>query len=217
MNGNPTLIQVAVVEDENEIRQGLALLIQGTPGYRCSGAYRSMEEALAMLGPEPPQVLLADIGLPGMSGVEGIRLLRERFPRMTALVLTVYEDDKCIFDALCAGASGYLLKTTPPARLLESIRESVEGGAPMSPSVARRVIELFRDVRPPKQADYNLTPHETRLLHLLVEGHNFKSAAAEFGVTTHAISFHMRRIYEKLQVHSKSEAVAKVLREKIVS
>ena len=217
MSGEVQAIRVAIVEDETEIRQGLSQLIQGTAGYRCVGSYRSMEDALAKLGPEAPNVLLADIGLPGMSGVEGIGWLKKKFPEMAALVLTVYEEDAYIFEALCAGACGYLLKTTPPARLLEGIRESVEGGAPMSPSVARRVIQLFRDVRPPKLADYALTPHETRLLQLLVEGHNFKSAAAEFGVTIHAISFHMRRVYEKLQVHSKSEAVAKVLREKIVS
>ena len=132
------------------------------------------------------------------------------------LVLTVYGDDARIFGALCAGACGYLLKKTPPARLLENLKEAVEGGSPMSPEVARRVISLFREIRPPEDADYELTPHETRLLRMMVEGHNYKSAAKEFGVTTHAISFHMRRIYEKLQVHSKSEAVAKALKNRLV-
>jgi DNA-binding NarL/FixJ family response regulator len=108
------------------------------------------------------------------------------------------------------------LKKTPPARLLESVKEAVDGGSPMSPEVARRVIALFREIRPPENADYELTPHETRLLRMMVEGHNYKSAAREFGVTTHAISFHMRRIYEKLQVHSKSEAVAKALKNRLV-
>ena len=131
-------------------------------------------------------------------------------------VLTVYSDDARIFAALCAGACGYLLKKTPPARLLEALREAVDGGSPMSPEVARSVIGLFRDIRPPQNADYELTPHETRLLKMMVEGHNYKSAAKEFGVTTHAVSFHMRRIYEKLQVHSKSEAVAKALKNRLV-
>jgi DNA-binding NarL/FixJ family response regulator len=133
------------------------------------------------------------------------------------LVLTVFDDDARIFEALCAGACGYLLKKTPAARLLESVREVVAGGSPMSPEVARRVIELFRRVRPAESAEYALTPHETRLLKLIVEGHSYKSAAAALGVTVHTISFHMRSIYDKLQVHSKSEAVAKALRQGLIS
>ena len=124
-------------------------------------------------------------------------------------MLTIYDDDDCIFEALCAGASGYLLKTTPPARLLESLRDAVAGGAPMSPEVARRVVALFRTFRPPDHTNCELTPHEIRLLRRFVEGHNYKTAAAELGVTVHTISFHLRSIYDKLQVHSKSAAVAK--------
>jgi len=209
-------VRVAIVEDLTEIRQGLSVLINGTSGFSCVGAYRTMEEALERTAGSVPDVLLVDIGLPRMSGIEGTRILKSRYPGLQILVLTVYDDDKRIFDAMCAGANGYLLKTTPPARLLDSMQEVLQGGAPMSPSVARRVISLFREVRPPEHADYDLTPHELRLLTLLVEGHNFKSAAAELGVTTHAISFHMRRVYEKLQVHSKSEAVGKAMRERIV-
>ena len=151
-----------------------------------------------------------------MSGVEGIRLLKERHPKMVLLVQTVYEDDERIFDALCAGASGYLLKKTPPARLIESLREALGGGAPMSPEVARRVIELFRQIRPPERADYELTPHEIRLLKLFAEGHNYKTAAAVLQVTPSTINFHLQHIYEKLQVHSKTEAVAKALRSRLI-
>src|SRR4029078_13352043 len=133
------------------------------------------------------------------------------------LMLTVYDDDDRIFDAICAGASGYLLKRTPPAKLLENIREAVSGGAPMSPEVAMRVIKLFREVRPPEKVNYDLTPHETRLLKLLVEGHNYTTAAEELRVSYNTIKFHMRHIYEKLQVHSKSEAVAKALQNRLVS
>jgi DNA-binding NarL/FixJ family response regulator len=208
-------IDVAIVEDQREIREGLAALIDGTPGYRCTGRFQTMEEALAGIR-EPPDVVLSDIGLPGMSGIEGVRRLRARHPDLAALMLTVYEDDDRIFEAMCAGASGYLLKTTPPARLLESITEVARGGAPMSPEVARRVIQLFRDIRPPERADYQLTPHETRLLRLLVDGHNYKTAATELGVSVNTIGFHMRRIYDKLQVHSKSEAVSKALRHRLV-
>jgi len=212
-----TEIKVAIIEDRHEIRDGLALLINGTDGYSCIGRYRSMEEALARIGQNLPDVALVDIGLPGMNGIEGIRLLKERHPDLLTLTLTIYDDDDRIFHALCAGASGYLLKKTPPARLLESLREAVNGGAPMSPEVARRVIKLFRDVRPPEHADYQLTPHETRLLKLLVEGHNYRTAAAELNVSVNTISFHMRHIYEKLQVHSKAEAVSKALRQRLVS
>lgn len=209
-------IKVAIVEDQPEIREGLAALIDGTSGYRCIGAFRSMEEALARIHAPLPQVVLIDIGLPGMSGIEGIRALKARFADVLVLVLTIYDDDERIFEAMCAGACGYLLKKTPPARLLDSIKEVVEGGAPMSPEVARRVIDLFRDIRPPEHADYHLTPHETRLLKLLVDGHNYKSAAVELRVSVNTISFHMRRVYEKLQVHSKSEAVAKALRQRLI-
>jgi DNA-binding NarL/FixJ family response regulator len=210
------VIKVAIVEDRREIREGLATLIGGTEGFRCTGSFRSMEEALARIGHDLPDVVLNDIGLPGMSGIEGIRILRERHPGLQVLMLTVYDDDDRIFDAICAGACGYLLKKTPPARLLESLQEAVAGGAPMSPEVARRVISLFREIRPPERADYDLTPHETRLLKLFVEGHNYKTAAAELGVTVHTVSFHLRSIYDKLQVHSKTEAVAKALRDRLV-
>jgi len=210
------VIKVVVIEDHREFRDYLAALINGTPGFRCAGSYRSMEEALAGIGADVPDAALIDIGLPGMSGVEGIPLLKARYPRMLLLVQTVYDDDERIFDALCAGASGYLLKKTPPARLIESLREAVAGGAPMSPEVARRLINLFREIRPPERADYNLTPHELRLLKLLVEGHNYKTAAAELNVTPSTINFHLQKIYEKLQVHSKSEAVAKALRNRLV-
>jgi len=214
--GSETTIRVAIVEDRREIRDGLAMIINGTPGFRCTGAYRSMEEALQRIDGDLPDVVLNDIGLPGMSGIDGIRILKDRHPDLLVLMLTIYDDDDRIFEALCAGASGYLLKKTQPARLLESLREAVAGGAPMSPEVARRVVALFRVVRPPDNTKCELTPHETRLLRLFVEGHNYKTAAAELGVTVHTISFHLRSIYEKLQVHSKSEAVVKALRNRLV-
>ena len=213
----PGVIRTAIVEDQRDIRDGLTMLIDGTPGYRCTGSYRSMEEALDRIAADTPDVVLCDIGLPGMSGIEGIRILKERHPRLSLLMLTIYDDDDRIFDALCAGACGYLLKRTGPARLLESLREAVSGGAPMSPEVASRVIGLFREIRPPERADYDLTPHETRLLKLLVEGHNYTTAAEELKVSYNTVKFHMRHIYEKLQVHSKSEAVAKAMRERLIT
>lgn len=209
-------IKVAIIEDRRQIREGLATLLQFTDGYSCVGRFHSMEDALAKIGASLPDVALVDIGLPGMSGIEGIEILKARFPKVLALALTVYDDDERIFRALCAGACGYLLKKTPPAKLLESLKEVVAGGAPMSPEVARRVVALFRKFAPPQDVDYQLTAHEARLLKLLVDGHNYKTAAAKLNVSVNTISFHMRHIYDKLQVHSKSEAVAKALRQGIV-
>src|SRR5438034_2778594 len=211
-----TVIRVAIVEDRREIREGLAMLIGGTEGFHCTGSYRSAEEALDKIEHNQPDAVLMDIGLPGMSGIQALQLLKERFPKMLLLMLTVYDDDERIFDAMCAGASGYLLKKTPPAKLLESLREAVAGGAPMSPEVARRVITLFREIRPPDRSDYQLTPHETRLLKLFVEGHIYKTAAVELGVSVNTVNFHVRNIYEKLQVHTRSEAVAKALVNRLV-
>lgn len=208
-------IKVAIVEDVRNLREGFSILIDSAEGFRCTGRFRSMEEAIDRIGSDLPDVVLCDIGLPGMSGIEGVRVLKERYPQLTLLMLTVYDDDERIFRALCAGARGYLLKKNT-ARLLDSIKEAATGGAPMSPEIARRVVELFRQVRPPEEADYQLTPHELRLLKLLVEGHNYKTAAAELRVSFNTVCFHIKNIYEKLQVHSKSEAVAKALRHRLV-
>ena len=212
----PVVVKVAIVEDQRKMLDCLTVLIDGTDGFRCTGSFRSMEEALARIGSDLPDVALVDIGLPGMDGIEGIRILKERYPKLILLAHTVYDGDERIFDALCAGANGYLLKKTSPARLLESLTEAVTGGAPMTPEVANQVIKLFRDIRPPEKTDEQLTPHELRLLEMLVEGHNYKTAAAELGVTTHTISFHLQRIYDKLHVRSKTEAVAKALRSRLI-
>jgi DNA-binding NarL/FixJ family response regulator len=206
------VIKVAIVEDRRATREGLALLIDGTEGYRCCGSYGTMEEALVGIGRSLPDVALIDIGLPGMSGIDGVRILKGKHPSVHLLMLTVYDDDTRIFDAICAGATGYLLKKTPPARLLEYIRETLEGGSPMSPQIARRVITLFRRVPPPEIAHQDLTPHEVRLLRLLVEGYRYEDVAGQLGVSINTVRSHIKHIYGKLQVHSKSEAVAKALR-----
>jgi len=211
-----TALHVALIEDLRDVREGLKVLINGSTGFACVGAYRSVEEALAQLTPQnAPHLILTDIGLPGMSGIEGIHLFRKRLPGTVILALTIYENNDKIFNALCAGASGYLLKNTPPARLLEALQEAIHGGAPMSPEVARRVVHLFREFRP-ISASYDLTPQEQQLLKLLVEGHHKKTAADVMNISFHTVTFHLRNIYEKLQVHSKSEAVVKALREHLV-
>lgn len=210
-------ITVAVVEDHHKFRECLEFLLNNTAGYRCAGSFRTMEDALQRIGSDIPQVVLLDIGLPGMSGIDGVKVLKQRYPEILVLMNTVFEDDERIFDALCAGACGYLLKKMPPAQILDSVNQAVAGGAPMSPEVARRVIGLFREVRPSEKADYDLTPHEVRLLQLLAEGHSYKSAAAQLKVTAKTVSFHLQKIYGKLQVHSKSEAVSKAFRGRLIT
>jgi DNA-binding NarL/FixJ family response regulator len=210
------IIKALIIEDQRELREGLQTLVNFTDGFKCIGAFRTAEEGIARARNEMPDVVLTDIGLPGIDGIEGTRQFKEMNPNLTILVLSVYEDDERIFDALCAGACGYLLKRTPPTKLLENIREAVTGGAPMSPEVARRVITLFRDFRPPERVDYDLTPHETRILKLLVDGYNFTTAAKKLGVSYNTVKFHMTNIYDKLQVHSKTDAVAKALKNRLL-
>jgi DNA-binding NarL/FixJ family response regulator len=209
-------IKILIVEDQRDLREGLQMLVNFTPGFTCVGAFRTMEAALARVRHEMPDIVLTDIGLPGMDGIEGTKKLKEEFPDLLILVLTVYNDNEKIFDALCAGACGYLLKQTEPAELMRSLREAVTGGAPMSPEVAARVIKIFRDIRPPEKADYNLTPHETRLLKMLVEGYNYVAAAEKLGISYNTLKFHVRNIYDKLQVHSQSEAAIVAVRDRLV-
>ncbi len=209
-------IRTLIIEDQKELREGLQVLLKFTPGFECVGAFRTAEEGISRAKNDPPDVVLTDIGLPGMNGIEGTRRFKEMFPQMVVLILSVHDDDERIFDALCAGACGYLLKRTPPTKLLENIKEAVTGGAPMSPEVASKVIRLFREFRPPERVDYDLTPHETRILKLLVNGYNFTTAARKLGVSYNTVKFHMTNIYGKLQVHSKTDAVAKALQNRLL-
>ncbi len=209
-------IRVAVVEDDDPTREGLRLLIDGTPGFRCTGAFRAAEEALRAPEVAAADVLLLDIHLPGMPGTEAVRKLRERGPRPVVLMLTVFAEEERIFESLCNGASGYLLKKTPPASLLESIREAHQGGSPMSPEIARKVIRLFRELRAPARAAIHMTEQETRLLALFAEGHSYQAAADRLCVSINTVRNYIRSIYEKLHVHSKSEAVSKALKAGII-
>lgn len=208
--------KAAIVEDRPEIRSALESLVKYSEGMTCTGSFSTMEEALGKLPLNLPDILLCDIGLPGMDGISGIRILKEKYPRLAVLMLTVYDDDDRIIEAICAGADGYLLKHSSHKRLISAIKEVLQGGAPMSPEIARRVVELFRKNPPPRHVDYNLTPHELRLLKLLVEGHNYNTAAAELNLSINTVSFHIKNIYDKLQVHSKSQAVAKALKSGLV-
>jgi DNA-binding NarL/FixJ family response regulator len=209
------VIRVAIVEDDRAARQGLAQLIGGTPGFECVGQWSSVEDALQRAD-APPDVMLLDIHLPGVSGTEGVKLFHGRFPAMQIVMLTIFDDNERVFESICNGACGYLLKKTPPARLLEAIREAHQGGAPMTPEIARQVIDLFRRNTPPPQADHLLSPRELRVLALLAEGYGYTNIAAQLEITINTVRNHIRSIYEKLHVHSASEAVSKALRKRLI-
>lgn len=209
-------VQVVIVEDDRTVREGLGMIINGTPGFSCGGTYRSVEEALNLMKPEDPDVMLLDIHLPGMLGSDGVRVFREKFPSMQILMLTIYDGQEMVFESICNGACGYLLKKTPPAKLLDAIREAHEGGAPMSPEIARKVVNLFQKTGPPAKLDENLTPQETRLLQLLADGYSYQAAGAKLNISVNTVRNYIRSIYEKLHVNSKSEAVSKALRSRLI-
>lgn len=210
-------IHVAIVEDDRSLREGLGLLINATPGFRCPRTFGSVEEGLRGLAQEIPNILLLDIHLPGMLGSEGVKVFREKFPDMQVLMLTVYAEQDKVFESICNGACGYLLKKTPPAKLLEAIREAYEGGAPMSPEIARKVVTLFQKTVVPEKLDEQLTPQEIRLLQMLSDGHSYQSAAGQMNISVNTVRNYIRSIYEKLHVHSKNEAVSKALRGRIIT
>ncbi|MDX2040115.1 MAG: response regulator transcription factor [Acidobacteriota bacterium] len=219
MNSSNGNIHVGIVEDDRSLREGLGLLISATPGYGCSQMFGSVEEALRNLGNDEslPDILLLDIHLPGMLGSDGVKLFREKFPTMQVLMLTIYAEQDKIFESICNGACGYLLKKTPPAKLLEAIREAHEGGAPMSPEIARKVVTLFQATKPPEKLEEQLTPQEVKLLQLLADGHSYQSAAGQLNISVNTVRNYIRSIYDKLHVHSKNEAVSKALRSGIIS
>jgi len=210
------MINVAVVEDNDTIREGLKILIDGTEGYKCSAVYTRGETMIKNIKSSPegmdfpnPDVILIDIGLPGMNCIEGIKKIKSILPDLTILVLTIYEENDLIFEALCAGASGYLVKKTPPSKLIEAIQHAYHGGTPMSSNIARKVIELFQQKKLSNQtSDMNLlTPAEKEILDKLVEGSSFKAIADTLIINIDTVRFHFRNIYKKIHVYSQSEAV----------
>ena len=209
-------IRVAIVEDDRPTREGLGILVGGTPGHSCVGTFGSVEEALRSIAGARPDVLLLDIDLPGMPGSEGVVFFKQTCPALEILMLTVHAEQEKVFESICNGACGYLLKETPPAKLLEAIDEAHHGGAPMSPEIARKVVTLFQKTGPPEKLDQQLTPQETRLLKLFAEGYKYRGAAERLNISVNTVRDHIRSIYDKLHVHSKSEAVSKALRNRFI-
>ena len=204
-------IKVAIIEDTENFRKALQVLLNGTPGMNCPQTYGTGEAALKNLPGDPPDIVLTDIQLPGMNGIEVVRQLKQAIPRLQFLILTIYEDDDKIFNALAAGASGYLLKSAPPARIIESVRELYDGGSPMSPQIARKVVASFQQSRPSQVNPYDqlLTQREKEILSLLSQGRLYKQIANELHISVETVKSHCHTIYEKLHVTTRAEAVNK--------
>ncbi len=207
----PRNIRITIVEDDPEIRLNLALLINTTEGLICQYTFSNAEEFLTNLDSVDPELVLMDIQLPGMSGIDAVRRLKEKNPEAEALMLTVYQDDKLVFDSLCAGASGYLVKSTPPEKIVESIREVLNGGAPMSTQIARMVVSSFQ-----KKNESGLTEREYDVLDQLCKGKSYKNIGDALFISQDTVRSHIKSIYKKLEVNSKSEAVVKAFRERLV-
>jgi DNA-binding NarL/FixJ family response regulator len=206
------MIKVAIVEDNNTLRDSLCQLIDETDGMRCVAALQNLLNIISDLNHSKPDVILMDIGLPHISGIEGVRSVKENFNTIEVLMFTIFEDNDKIFEALKAGASGYLLKKSPPEEITEAIRSLYYGGSPMSPSIARRVIQTFQNPAPVAKDTYKLTTRENEILHSLVDGLSYKGLAEKYFISISTVRTHIRHIYEKLQVNTKSQAVAKVLK-----
>jgi DNA-binding NarL/FixJ family response regulator len=211
MNDQP--IRVAIVEDSTDEREGLSYLLRGSPGFTWVGAFANGEEAVRELPNLSPDIVLMDIHLPGISGIECVRTLSEALPGTRILMLTVYEDHDRIFDSLRAGATGYLLKKTPPAKLLEAIQELHQGGAPMSGPIARQVIAAFQKPAPRTSDPDHLSPREQEILGLLNQGFLYKEIADQLRIAVGTVRTHIARIYDKLHVRSRAEAMIKNLRQ----
>jgi len=210
-------IKVAIFEDNKHLREGLYYLINGTEGFSCTGALDDANDLQFHLRKTLPDVVLMDIEMPGMNGIEAVKIIKQQFPSVQVLMQTIFHDDDNIFNAICAGASGYILKTTSPAGYIEAIRDVYNGGSPMTGSIARRVLELFqKNISPAISHNYQLTPKEKEILQHLVKGKSFKMIAEAIDSSYETVRTHMKNIYAKLHVNSNTEAVSKALREKIV-
>lgn len=208
------MINVLITEDNTTIREGLSLLINATEGMQCTACYSNCEDMLADIDKHQADIYLQDIGLPGMSGIEGVKNVISKKPNAIILMLTVFEDEENVFDALKAGASGYLLKKTPPAQLIDAIKDAYQGGSPMSSNIARKVVTFFQNPEvSKKKKDYGLSDRETEILSSLAEGNSYKIIGDKLFISIDTVRTHIRNIYKKLHVHNQSEAVAKAFKD----
>lgn len=210
------MIKVAIFEDNRSLREGLAAMIGGTPGFECVGAFPNCNNLLKNISQAKPDVVLMDIEMPGINGIEAVAMIKEEFPEIKILMETIFDDDEKIFNSICAGAEGYILKHTTPAEIMEAITEIHEGGSPMTPSIANRVLKMVK-VRPEPVSNesFDLSSREKEILTCLVKGMSYKMIADTCFISIETVNVHIKNIYRKLQVHSKSEAVAKAIRGRI--
>ncbi len=203
-------------EDNPQLREGLTMLIDGSEGYQVLASFKNCNNVLSEVEAFKPDVILMDIDMPGVNGIEGLKLIRQHNHEVKVLMLTVFDDNKNVFEALKSGANGYVLKKTPPAKLLEYILEAASGGAPMTSSIATQVLKMFSEVQVPQGEDYNLSDREKEVLQHLVNGYSYKMIASDMFIAIDTVRSHIKKIYEKLHVNSKSEAVAKAFKDKII-
>lgn len=210
-------IKVAIFEDNNGLRESLEKLVNSREGMYCSGAFADANRLLRDLQNAEPDVVLMDINMPGTSGIEAVSIIREKFPTIKILMQTVFEENEKIFAALCAGASGYMLKKTAPQKMIDAIQETYQGGAPMTPSIASKVLDMFRVQSSPAKNEFiDLSEREKEILRWLVKGKSYNAIAELCFISIDTVKSHIKHIYEKLHVHSKTEAVAKAIQQKIV-
>lgn len=209
------MAKVLIYEDNPQLREGLSLLINGTTGFEVLAAFKNCNNVVDEVAAFNPDVVLMDIDMPGTNGIEGLKLIREHNNEVKVLMLTVFDDNKNVFEAIKSGANGYILKKTQPAKLLEYIEEAQNGGAPMTSSIATQVLKMFSQIQHPVTEEYNLSERETKVLELLVNGYSYKMISAEMFIAIDTVRSHIKKIYEKLHVNSKSEAVAKAFRNKM--
>jgi DNA-binding NarL/FixJ family response regulator len=211
------MIKVAIFEDNQSLRIGLYQLINGSPGFECVGAFENCSNLLKNLKDTKPDIVLMDIGMPGINGIEAVTMIREKYPDLKILMQTIFEENEKIFASILAGANGYILKNTTPSKILDALREIFEGGAPMSPSIATKVLKMVGHHSPaPKGDTFNLSDREKEILSCLVKGMSYKLIADACFISIDTVRGHIRNIYEKLHVHSKGEAVAKAIKGNIV-
>jgi DNA-binding NarL/FixJ family response regulator len=210
------MIKLMIYEDNPQLREGLTMLINGSDGYEVIASFKNCNNVLSEVDAYRPDVILMDIDMPGTNGLEGLKKIRAINTEVKILMLTVFDDNKNVFEAISNGANGYILKKTPPAKLLEYIQEAQSGGAPMTSSIATQVLKMFSTMNSDKGEDYNLSDREKEVLSLLVNGYSYKMISAEMFIAIDTVRSHIKKIYEKMHVNSKSEAVAKAFKDKIV-
>ncbi len=210
-------IAVAIVDDNKDLRMGTAYVLSSSPAFKVVGTYETAEGLVEAFDDIIPDVVLMDIELPGMNGIEATEILKKQHAHVQIVILSVFEDDENVFQAICAGACGYVAKPVMPAQVTDMVEQAFGGASPMSPHIARKVLEMFKHHLPPPKADYNLTERELEVLDYLTKGYDNKMIAEKLFLSTYTVRAHIRNIYDKLHVHSKSQAVAKALKERVTS